>query len=391
MGSHPLIGTDVRHEFFSSNAFFSNSPDEVQSEHQGRSVPGAFTEIRGTMFARVEASAGYRVERDDGIRVGVPKVGIHWTPVRGLSLRSTWGRSYRTPGLGDTLESSLTNGSLLFTLPDPQAPNGRSLVLAETGNNGDLQPERTSTSTAGLDFVNGRISMSATYFRIRSRGRIYQPTFSLGALAGSYDGLVIRNPTQSQQLAACQRNFHGDIATCLNAPIAALVDNRLQNLDLLETTGLDLTIKEQVRAGAGQLEWGANASRLFDYSLRHGPDQQIVQLLNTQDEPLKLRARAFTSWSVPRLSVEAALNFASGYSNTGSVLARNVAPWTTADLHFSYRPQLEFPGGRWELSLTCRNVFNRLSPLLDGPQAGWDPENGNYTGRFLSAGLKVTW
>jgi len=384
------VGAEYRRQ-----TLHSSSPGSVpdgQRDDLGRSVTSAFAEVTSPIGRDIALSAGARYENHGTERVLSPKFALRWSPLPLLSVRSTWGRSYRDPNLTDRVEAN--NSIEIITLPDSHASNGASNVLVDFGNNAALHAERARNWTAGLDLAAGeRGSLSATYFDIASAGRIYSPTLTASALADpSFDGLIVRKPSYAQRLAVCQAPgvYLGDPASCMAVPIAAIVDVRLQNLDVLRERGIDVTGHrdfESIRFG--KFSVGLNSSYLLDYSIRHGPGEVPVSLLNTEDRPVDFRARGFVAWSRRTWGANVAVNYTGPYRNFGSLERTGVGSWTTLDLQVSRR----FSAGpvAYELSLNALNVFNTLSPFVDNSLGGYDPENGDYTGRMLSATVRASW
>jgi iron complex outermembrane recepter protein len=366
---------------------------DARREDLGRSVSSAFAELTAPVGRHVSFSVGARYENHGVEHVTAPKFALRWQPLDSFSVRSTWGRSFRDSNLVDRDEAGNLTG--ILPLPDPHSTTGFSSVLVTTGNNGSLHSERARNWTAGLDLsAHDGSSVGATYFDITSAGRIYSPTLTASALVDpAFDGVIIRNPTYAQRLAACQLpgTFFGDGATCMTAPIAAIVDVRLQNLDVLRERGIDLTGRESFESRIGKLSVGLNSTYLRDYSIRHGPGDQLISLLNTADHPVDLRARAFASWSRSRWTATASVNYTAPYRNFGSLERTGVPSWTTVDLHLSRRFALGAAGAAYEVSVNAINVCNTLSPFVDSSLGGYDPENGDYTGRMLSATVRASW
>jgi iron complex outermembrane receptor protein len=71
-----------------------------------------------------------------------------------------------------------------------------------------------------------------------------------------------------------------------------------------------------------------------------------------------------------------------------------VSSWTTLDLNFSYAIARHSGGplSGTTFSLSAENVFDRKPPFLNNSVGvGYDQENGELTGRFLSLSVRKTW
>ena len=157
-----------------------------------------------------------------------PKIGLTWTPVAGLSLRGSWGTSFKPPRIADLAQAVQVagNGSSLIqfaTMPDPQSAGGTSNVLILTGNNAALSEETSRTWTAGIEFQPDalpQLHASVSYFDIEFEDRIVigGPTnpFAFLIQEEAFRDLVRRNPTRAEVDALCNDPaFIGSRTACL--------------------------------------------------------------------------------------------------------------------------------------------------------------------------------
>jgi outer membrane receptor protein involved in Fe transport len=153
--------------------FFGSAPSPFARVDVDRSIKAVFAELLVPLFGPANGQAGLRrlelsaaVRHEDYSDFGSttnPKFGAVWEPVTGLSLRGSYGTSFRAPALrevGDPLSISATQ------LPDAA---GRSRpVLFLTGGNPDLAAEKARSITLGARFahpasgVRGRRSTIST-------------------------------------------------------------------------------------------------------------------------------------------------------------------------------------------------------------------------------------
>jgi iron complex outermembrane receptor protein len=121
-----------------------------------------------------------------------------------------------------------------------------------------------------------------------------------------------------------------------------------------------------------------------------------VDILNTFDNPLKLRFRATAGWGQYRepgkgLGADVALNFTNGYNNPGSTLAPHIDSLTTVDFQLRYGiPRETGLLGGIGFSLNAVNVFNRSPPFVDY-MYGYDVGNFQGLGRVLSLSINKQW
>lgn len=346
---------------------------------------------------QAELSLGVRHEDYNDVGgITVPKLGIRWSPATGVNLRGTFTRAVSPPDLPDlALKNSF---STLLTLPDSAVPSGFSTALIRYGSNPDLQSERARTWTLGADFSSAiapGLSLAWTYFNIRFADRIDDPQITADVLQDpALAWLVIRNATTAQIQAACaQGTFVGVTGTCSSTPVSAIVDERLANIALLSTSGIDLVGRYTVPAVPGKLRLGLDGTSLFDYSSANSPGSAPVSLLDTQNNPIDLRLRGSLIWSRRGLGVAAYVNYQNGYNDTFSVPSRHVGSLTTLDLQISYETTAPLASlGPVRVAVNVRNLLDRYPPFLNNPVGvGYDQENGSLLGRFVSFDARVHW
>jgi iron complex outermembrane receptor protein len=181
----------------------------------------------------------------------------------------------------------------------------------------------------------------------------------------------------------------------MRAPIGAILDLRVRNMTALHTSGIDLLTKTELPIGRGKVGGEIGGTYLFAYEATEAPGLPFLSLLNRQSEPINLRLRGSGYWQYQGLQLSTTVVYANRYRDWASNPARNIASWTTADLTINY--DLD-PAGRsalanTRLSLSALNVFNRMPPFVNNIAAslGYDQENGDLLGRFVSLSLRKRW
>ncbi len=207
--------------------------------------------------------------------------------------------------------------------------------------------------------------------------------------------LVSRSFTPAQRDAICAQTIpQGSASDCLDTPIGAIVDARLQNVERLQTRGIDLIGKYRFSSPVGEFGVGLNGTYLLKYGERQTPDSAMTSLLNTQNNPINLRFRNSFSWELGGFGASAYANFSNGYRDVLSVPTRNVRSWTTFDLQLRYRGSRdagELLGGT-EFAISAQNILNRSAPFLNNSLGlGYDQENADLTGRIFSLSVRKRW
>jgi iron complex outermembrane receptor protein len=378
----------------------------ASSGHLSRNIRAAFAELRIPIIGeanefrfarRLELSMGGR--REDYSDIGnatVPKVGLYWSVNKDWSFRSTWTKAVRPPNLTDMVAKN--SYSYVSILNDPASPTGVTTVLARYGTNPDLRPETARSWTLGTDyafkFAPG-LSVSLTYFNVNYSSRIDSVQFGYDVLSlPTYSWLVNRNITAAELNDACTNSVFVGPGTCQATSATAILDNRLRNIALLRTDGVDLIGRYSFENRAGRFDLGLNGTYLFAYSQANAPGSPLVDIVGTQNNPVDIRARGSASWTRRNFGVSTFVNFQNGYRDTLSVPNRGISPWTTIDLQLSYETTGDTLGwlGHTQFVLNAQNLFDVDPPFLNNPVGvGYDQENADLYGRMVSFEVRKRW
>lgn len=400
------LGASQRRETFDSNSksaefgfHADGSPSRnVKALFGEVFVPlaGADHQLRG--LQELELSLALRIE--DYTDVGsatAPKLGVRWSPVDGLSLRGTWTQSFRAPNLVDLFEGN--NGSIIIPLTDDTSPAGFTSALIWFGKNSDLRPERAHSWTFGAEIAPPWMedwSLAITYFDIQIENGFEDHTFADNLLEDPrLASLVIRDPTAVQREIVCRRStFSGFPGECLNAPVGALIDLRLGNNATTATNGFDLIAHHKFDTALGHFELGLNGTYALHYIEAVTAESPRIDLIDTQNNPLRLRTRGSVAWSRDGLSSAVFVNHDGAYRDVASTPRRSVGSWTTFDLQLRYDVARQSHGwlGDTHFFLNAQNLFDRDPPFLNNHLGiGYDAENADLMGRFLSAQIRKNW
>ncbi|MDA5193678.1 TonB-dependent receptor [Govanella unica] len=373
-----------------------------------RDVRAAFTELlvplvgdgnRLPGIERLDLSAAFRLEDySDFGSTRNPRFGLAWSPLPGLSLRGTYGTSFRAPILSQR-DTSL-NQVFFFPLRDPKSPRGLSNAILLTGNDPDLGPETATTWTVGVDFrpvTLPRFNLSLTYFDTRFKDRLGQVT-DLGLLAKDdiFAPLIMRNPAAANTLAYfADPKLVNVVGSTDPAAVDAIVNARLTNIGRSLVRGLDVTTQYGLTTGVGDFILQVNGSLLFDFKESVTDTAPYVDLVDTLDRPVDWRLRSSLSWAYGGFTTTVFVNYTDSYKNKNIIPAETVSSWTTADLTVSYwtgdqsaRPWLRDLG----FTFSAINVTNARPPFVDNPRGiGFDPEKASPQGRFLAFEITKRW
>jgi iron complex outermembrane recepter protein len=400
------LGTDVRRQGLSTWMDDPVVSEDTSISRLSRTVVSEFATVTVPLFSpvnalkgarRLELSISSRYEHySDVSGAAVPAAGLTWMPTANLTLNTMVSRSFRAPNLPDLLAKD--SHSELTVVPDPNSPSGVSTVLGAFGSNPDLRPERARSWTLGAQWTPSRlpsVSFGLNFFDIHYTGRVESVSIDPTVLSNPADAwLVSRNVSTAQRQALCSRTvFAGDSTSCLTTPIAAIIDDRTQNIESLATRGIDLLGKWDAPVSGGILSFTFNSTYLLRYDEEKTPGAPIEALLSTQNEPIDLRFRAGAVWHRSGVNVAAYLNFSDAYRNISVQPSRPVASWTTLDLRMSYEAPAGTPFGGTEFALAVQNLTNAAPPFLNNvaEAVGYDQENADPEGRMVMFEVRKRW
>lgn len=394
-------GTEVQRQ--SVDSFLRRGSTTEFDRHFDRDIWSGFAEVliplvdpaqRLPGLERLDLSIATRYEHfSDFGGAQTPRVGLSWSPFSKLAVRGSWSRSVKAPNLVDRDESN--NLLQIDTQPDPLAPESGQLsnVLLWFGDgNRDLQKETATTWTLGAEFrdTDLGLSLNLTYFDINLRDRAARPDYhSLLLQDPLLANLVTRNPSPELRAEACSRGTYVGVAEdCLNSEVAALVDLRVQNLAVMQLNGIDFSGAYKLPTDFGAFTFGINGTYMFNFAQARFEGQPLDDLIDTQNNPIDLRVRSSLSYTRGGFDLTSVINYYDGYKDTLSQPNRSVGSWTTIDLQASYA----FPASGLTVAVNAQNAFDRKPPFLNNPAGvGYDEENADLLGRFLSLQLRKEW
>lgn len=401
------IGADRREENFDRDVINHEVGGADVSVGRGRMVSALFAELAlpfvgqdnampGVRRMDVSLAGRYEDYSDFGTTFN-PKLGLRWTPVESLTLRGTWGTSFKAPRLAELDES--TNVAILFPVADPQSPSGSSSALVLVGNNENLQEETATTWTAGFDVSPATVpglTLSLTYYDIDFVDRIITPgpvNFTNILLEEDrWTEVINRNPSQAEVDAICNSDFFlGTPESCTFSPPAVILDVRKRNLASTKVRGLDLNVKQTFDTTYGVFNVGLNGSYNFSFEQAASDASPRFDVANTLNNPLALRFRGSLSWSRGGWGVTTTINYADSYQDARSQPNRPIDSWTTVDQQVSYRTAAgDDMLDNLSLVLSAVNVFDKDPPFVN-QSIGYDPANANPFGRLISLQITKGW
>ena len=336
-----------------------------------------------------------------------PKVSLAWSPMTGLNIRGTYGTSFRAPQLFQIVDR--VDIASLGIWVDPDSPGGESVALAVSGSRDDIDPEHSTTWTAGFDFspdfLDG-FSLRLTYFNTEFEDQVGFPSRPLDQSGRFVDftGLVVRGISQESVQDFCDRatigcfdlsNFFPSLGDLSLVDVEVLLDQRQQNLSLSQVAGVDFEASYEFSSASGDWRFFLAGTRLTVFEQQVAPVTPVDDRLNTFGNPVELKMRGGVQWRTKSMTTSLYVNHTGDYVDedvpTGDF---RIDSFVTADA--SVRLDLGELGSSTLaegafLTLSATNFLNEDPPNIgEVPlrSSVFDGANANPAGRTI--GLLLT-
>ena len=412
------LGGGVRRESFAGTF---ESPVNLPNPQSGsRNVQSLYGELVVPLFSArnrragleaLTATAAGRLEHYEGLGSSFnPKLGLLWSPAKGLSFRSSYATSFRAPLLSETLgyyNIFLFPAALLYVDPS-QAPAGVGAALI--GNDPDVRPEHSRSFSAGAEFAPPTLPglrLTATYYAIRFTNRIAQPTDQIVVVGDpALEPIVTRDPELASVTglfggAGQVLDFSGPGFTnggATPADVVVVVDARTSNTAESRTSGLDLGADYAFASGPNRFRFELNANRVFRFDDRLTATSPVIHTLNTPFHAIGWRARGGASWSHGPFSTVLFVNYTGPYRDRRAGGSVPVHSYTTVDAGLAFSGSAKDGPllNKLRLAINVQNLFDRDPPrLLPEPGftrgIGYDPVNASGRGRTISFQIRRSW
>jgi outer membrane receptor protein involved in Fe transport len=391
-----------RNSFRRTGSTTSAFVDAVQDSYY------AFGELSVPVFASgqlpalgesLDLSLAARYERYPGVgSVVTPKLGAIYAPSKDLSVKASWGRSFRAPTLYEQYRPA---GVTLYSAAALGGETGTTALLV-SGGNPDLRPERSTNWSATLDLHPAALAgarLEVSYFQIRYRNRIVTPIpFIAQSLSNAiYAPYLTLDPGLDAQADVLAR-----AGTFINAAgsaydptlVAAIVDNSNVNAGRQSARGVDALASYHFDLAGGRLRTAINASYI-DSKQQIAAGQAVTQMAGTIFNPPHYRARVELGWSDDRFSALAAINYIGPVRDVRTVPYARVGGMAPVDLTLRYHPDQDHGLlAGIDMIASIQNAFNdkpsaiAVRAYTDTP---YDSTNYSPFGRVLSLTVSMKW
>ncbi|RYE04060.1 MAG: TonB-dependent receptor [Sphingomonadales bacterium] len=384
------VGGEHRTEYTYTDLITGRAAAPVSVHDDGsRNVDALFGELFVPIVGAANASPGLerlnlslalRYERysDFGSTTN-PKLGITYRPFDGLTLKGTYGTSFRAPTFTEV--STIGGGAGLYfdTLPGPGGGNIQGIGIA--GGNPNLKPEKAKTWSFGVEAAPPSmpgLTTSLSYFRIDYTDQIQALRGTAGLLTSPlYANFRNLSPTAAQIAALVSSGL--PLNAAINQSLVTFIaDGRRQNLGTSLMRGLDFAASYRWNWGGVDLDAGIQGTYILDYLFEAVPGAGLTNVVDTFGFTQKFRSQADIGARIGGLKSRLTWNHLAGYNNTTVTPSQAIRNYDTFDLLIGY----DF-GERFNLSFDVRNLLNEKPPFVD-TAGGYDPQSANPIPRVFA-------
>lgn len=395
------LGAETRRETFEQTGFVGATPVPEDLSRDINSFYGeVFVPIVGSANAMplvrslsLSLSGRYDDYSDFG-STSNPKVGVNWEPLEDLTLRGSYGQSFRAPGMrqvGATVGAYYYDAATAAALAnDPTRGAAQVNTVYLLGGNRDLQPEEAETWSFGADWrpvFLPNLRASLTYYNIEYTNVIGTPSTALVFTDPTFASVVYRNPTAETLGGLLGIAVPVNLPTPLPA-IGNLLDLRLNNFGVRKTDGVDFDVNYRWPQAFGDVYAGLAGNYVLGFDTQLSPAAPVTDSLDLGVP--RFTARASLGVVSGPVSVAGFVNYRDGIRNnfatpTG-VGSYKADAYTTVDLRVTWT----LPKAGWTrgtaLALQVNDLFDKdppFFPATDGVGGAYNP-----IGRFVALNLR---
>lgn len=364
-------------------------------------VVGPANDISGV--SELTITAALRNEDfEDVEEFAAPRVGVRYSPFKGLTLTGNWSRSFKAPTLFQRFTPFQT-----FVLPANSfgIGSGNETVFVTSGGNPDLGAEKARSWTAGFELRPEAISgltLSATWYDIRFSDRVARPipgsvvaAFNNPGFASIID--LSPDPALFDDLIA---NSLFGLENFANVPydpanVVAFIDNRNTNVSAWTVEGIDARIAWTKNLGERRTIGVEVSGSYLDTNQRVVPGLPEVQLSGTVFNPSRYRARGLARYEAGPFRGNVAVNYIGALNDPRFADSPRISPSATVDLGITYdviEGEGRDPG--LSVSLIVQNLFDFEPERIRGlgpTDTPFDTTNFSAIGRFIAVGIRRHW
>lgn len=372
---------DVLHD----STLFVDADREVHAAFAELSVPLVSEQQHCPLVHRLSLKLAGRIDDySDFGRTDNPQYGLTWMPVQSLTLRASYGTSFRPPSLYELYTPRITAA---FSERDPRRNNQQFNAEAITGGNPDLRPIEGDSFVAGLVWAPSSVQglrFEASWWDIQLDERIAViPVQRVLQYESSMPERVVRaDPSPA------------DIAAGWPGPILSVNISR-DNVGALETNGVDASVMYAFATPIG--DWQANVAATWvnEYWASEAPGAPAVNrvgIANTFGTIPEWHGVVGLGWQYGAWNAAGTVRYIDTYADAVGLSAvgngRRIPSQTYTDLQFGWRSDETPWAGSAPLSgivvtVGVVNVFDKEPPFSSvAGSLGFDTSQADLRQRF---------
>lgn len=341
-----------------------------------------------------------------------PKIAATYEPVEWISIRGSWGKSFRAPNAVDRLGSSANvlqcssnadvafcrNIGAFFAVPTGMdlATDRPNVLLSLAGTAANVKPETSTNWSVGMDlrppFIEG-LQINANYFKIDFRNQIRFPPNNVNDVLAGAPHLVILQPDASEILAFAQGAPGGNVLAqqVIDAGYNVLYtfDSSITNLASAQVSGVDATVRYVRPTGFGSIDLAFNGTWQLTNKAQATQLAPVVDVLR-QGTPI-FRMSATAGATIGNFRAQVTFQHRSGYAVDPAVTRdpaqTHIDSYQLWNAAFRYAVNGESAFTKdLAFSLVINNIFNSAPPI--NRTSTGSTTNGSTLGRFIQFGIE---
>jgi iron complex outermembrane receptor protein len=350
-----------------------------------------------------------------------PKISGTWEVTSGVTVRGSWGTSFRAPNLPDVNPAAISSGGTFpnfYTGSDPRISQGPITVAYVSGANPAVGPEKATNWQIGADFEPVRaLRLSATYYNISYKDRISGPdVFTAFFNPTTYPGYLgyadfihpIHNPTTCvngnsatydpvlASYAGRTILYGGGIQNPCS--VAVLLDARNTNLAATKQDGLDAQVNYFYLFKEGSITFNASVNKVLSNKQQVKPGDAFIDRTGFYSSPIEWRGRGSVGVNYRGFNATLFANYTGSYTNDQAVnnLGTAISPvrvasYTTFDLNLGFTRELKNSGllKNVRASVNFQNVTDKAPRLVFTSGSVFNGAYSNPFGRTFTAQLSA--
>lgn len=426
-----VFGAQYREESHDSGMDDFDEQGVLQNQAQlladvDRSLIAAFAEIYAPLVSASNALPGARSialslagryeEYSDFGSTFNPKVGLIWSPLEGLTLRGSYGTSFRAPRLSYLLDS-ISSVNIVDYI-DPEAPGGMSVAALVGGDSSNLNAEESKTWSVGVDLQPAfapNFAARITYYDIEYSGRIDTPSPQIDTdtfYFHNYPLPVDRNVNLALLQSWIDRSafplfnyttFFDNGSQSQLEDVTVILRGFPTNTSVSRTSGVDADVSYDFSLNESSLSATLSGNYILESEDQFSPLRAPVKKFDRIFNPARLRLRGGLMWARESFSANLFANYISSYDDDRVMNAppRRVDSWLTLDASMQYdfdRVNSESLLAGTMVTLSVINMLNEKPPKtavgISGSErsiVAYDSANSDPDGRGIALQVTRQW